>query len=118
MELLMPDKDLKTSNAALDGFFIPADLKVQVFLAAANRDLRFRKDPNAYDTHRSTMRHMAFNSSLHTCIRQTIVRLEGEALLKALVRRVNTIELCATPVRRLNNYRSSFKFKPLRVTTL
>ncbi len=103
-----------TRDVVLAGVSIPADAKVQVFLASANRDPRFWKDPDVFDIERSTLGHVAFGAGVHACVGQMIARLEGEAVLKALVRRAEKIELLAPPTRRLNNCLSSFKSVPLR----
>jgi cytochrome P450 len=97
------------------GVRIPADAKVQVFVASANRDPRFWKQPDIFDMTRSTLGHVAFGAGVHMCVGQMIARLEGEAVIKALVARVSHIELDGSPIRRLNNCLRSFESVPLRV---
>jgi len=103
-----------TREVEFAGVRIPADAKVQVFLAAANRDPRVWDSPDVFDINRSPRGHLAFGAGVHVCIGQMIARLEGEAVLKAFIRRVERIELRGEPVRRLNNCLSSFKSVPLR----
>ena len=45
-----------------------------------------------------------------------LARLEGAAVLSALVERVETIELAAPPERKLNNLIRSFGSLPVRVS--
>ncbi len=45
-----------------------------------------------------------------------IARLEGEAVLKAMIARVKTLELTGEPTRALNNNLRALRTLPLRVT--
>jgi len=104
-----------TKDTELAGTMIPKDSKVQVFLGSANRDPRFWERPDEFDLRRSTTGHVAFGAGIHMCVGQMIARLEGEAVLNALIRRVARIELDGPPVRRINNTLRSLESLPLRV---
>jgi hypothetical protein len=53
--------------------------------------------------------------TLHQCAGQHVARLEAEALLTALARRVETIELTGPPRRHHNNTLRAFESLPIRV---
>ena len=59
---------------------------------------------------------MAFGTGIHGCVGQPLARLEGEAVLTALARKVKTLELGGAPVRRYNNFLRAFASLPLRLT--
>jgi cytochrome P450 len=52
---------------------------------------------------------------IHQCVGQHVARLEAEALLTALARRVRRIELAGEPRRHLNNTLCAWSSMPLRV---
>jgi len=89
--------------------------KVLLFLAAANRDPRRWERPNTFDVSRRAAGHMTFGTGIHGCVGQAVARLETEAILTALTRRVASLELTAEPMRRLNNTLRGFDTLPLRV---
>jgi 4-methoxybenzoate monooxygenase (O-demethylating) len=89
--------------------------KVVCMLAAANRDERKFADPDRYDITRRTVGHVGYGFGIHVCVGQVVARLEGEALLGALARHADTIELVAEPTRRLNNTLRCFKHLPMRL---
>ena len=82
---------------------IPADQKVLLFLAAANRDPRKWDEPDRFDIGRKTLGHVGFGYGIHACVGQMVARLEAEILLTVLARRVGSIELAGEPGWRLNN---------------
>jgi hypothetical protein len=77
--------------------------KVLMFLAAANRDPRRWDNPDTYDVTRRTSGHVGFGAGIHMCAGQLVARLEGEVLLAALARKVETIEITGPVKRRYNN---------------
>ena len=88
--------------------------KVLLFLAAANRDPRRWERPDTFDVSRRAAGHMTFGTGIHGCVGQAVARLETEAILTALTRRVASLELTAEPTRRLNNTLRGFDTLPLR----
>ena len=99
----------------LGGTPIPEGSKVLMFLAAANRDPRRWDDPDRYDITRPTAGHVGFGAGIHMCVGQVLARLEGEAVLTALARRVARIEITDPPVRRHNNTLRGLATLPLRL---
>ena len=107
-----------TRPVEVNGTVIPADAKVLLFFASANRDpRRWGDDADRYDIHRRTAGHLAFGAGVHVCIGQFISRLEGELVLAALARRARRFELDGDPVPKPNNTLKAFRHVPLRVTT-
>lgn len=91
--------------------------KVLMFLGAANRDPRRWPNPDAFDLSRDPSGHVGFGMGLHQCVGQHVARLEAEALLAALVRRVGTIELDGVPRRHHNNTLRAWESLPVRVSS-
>jgi 4-methoxybenzoate monooxygenase (O-demethylating) len=89
--------------------------KVLLFLAAANRDPRRWDKPDAFDVTRRATGHMTFGTGIHGCVGQAVARLESEAILGALARRVVAFELTGEPELRLNNTLRGFDTLPLRI---
>jgi cytochrome P450 len=89
--------------------------KVLLLFAAANRDPRRWDKPDTFDVKRRATGHMTFGTGIHGCVGQAVARLETEAILGALAKRVATIEMTAEPTRRLNNTLRGFDTLPLRV---
>lgn len=105
-----------TMQTELGGVQLPADAKILLFLGAANRDPRRWEEPDRFDIARKAGGHVAFGYGIHSCVGQTIARMEGEIILKALAERCERLELAGTPVRRLNNTLRGLERLPLRVT--
>lgn len=82
---------------------IPEGSKVILFLAAANRDPRHWARADEFDITRSASGHVGFGFGIHQCLGQMVARLEAEAVLGALVRRVAEIRPAGPTERRLNN---------------
>ena len=96
---------------------VPEGHKILMFLGAANRDPRHWRDPDAFDLARDPSGHVGFGMGLHQCVGQHVARLEAEALLGALARRVTRIELAGEPVRQLSNTMRGFAALPLRLAS-
>src|SRR5471030_1781773 len=110
----------RTTTRAVDvsGVGIGEGEKVLLFFAAANRDPRRWNNPDTFDVKRRAAGHMTFGTGIHGCVGQAVARLETEAILGALLKRVATIEITAEPTRRLNNTLRGFDTLPLRVVPL
>ena len=102
-------------NCEIAGASVPADSKVLLFLAAANRDPRKWEKPNEYLIERRPSGHMAFGSGIHGCVGQVIARLEGEVVLTALAKRVKRIEVIGQHTRRLSNTLRALESLPLKL---
>ncbi len=104
-----------TKATEMSGVTIGEGEKVLLFFAAANRDPRRWNDPDTFDVKRRAAGHMTFGTGIHGCVGQAVARLETEAVLTALVKRVASFELTAEPTRRLNNTLRGLDTLPLRV---
>ena len=104
-----------TRDVELDGVSIPANEKVLLLLASANRDPEHWQEPDRFDITRRLQGHVGLGAGFHVCVGQMIARMEGELLLTALAQRVASIELAGPPVRRFNNAVRSFASLPLEV---
>lgn len=100
----------------IDGVTVENDAKILVMLGAANRDPDQWERPDSFDVRRQTLGHLALGAGVHICIGQMIARLEGEAVLKAMLARVASLSLAGAPTRTLNNNLRSLKTLPLAVT--
>jgi 4-methoxybenzoate monooxygenase (O-demethylating) len=107
----------RTTTRAVDvgGVQLGEGEKVLLFLAAANRDPRRWERPDEFDVRRRATGHMTFGTGIHGCVGQAVARLEAEAVLGALARRVASIEMTAEPARRLNNTLRGLDSLPLRL---
>ena len=82
-----------TRDAELHGKVIPAGSKVYINYAAANRDARIFDEPDEFNLHRESKRHMAFGLGVHFCIGAPTARLEAEVALSLLRQRVPDLRL-------------------------
>jgi hypothetical protein len=101
--------------AELAGARLPAQAKVLVFFAGANRDPRRWEQPDRFDIRRKTAGHMGYGVGVHNCVGQVIARMEGEAVLRALAARVASWHLTGEPRPRLNNTLRSLATLPVAV---
>jgi 4-methoxybenzoate monooxygenase (O-demethylating) len=95
---------------------IPDGKKILMFLGAANRDPRHWSDPDAFDLGRDPSGHVGFGMGIHQCAGQHVARLESEALLAALAKRVETIEISGPTKRHHNNTLRAWASLPMRLT--
>jgi cytochrome P450 len=107
----------RTANrdVQLGGATVPDGSKILMFLAAANRDPRRWEDPDRFDLTRDPSGHVGFGMGLHQCVGQHVARLEAEAVLAALARRVDSFELAGPTRRHHNNTLRALDSLPLRV---
>ena len=104
-----------TRPARIGNFELGEGEKVLMFLGAANRDPRKWENPEAYDITRRTSGHVGFGSGVHMCVGQLLARLEGEAILAALARSVESIEITGTPKRAYNNTLRGLESLPIKL---
>ncbi|MBB3664093.1 MULTISPECIES: cytochrome P450 [Prauserella salsuginis group] len=105
-----------TRDIEIGGRTVPEGHKILMFLGAANRDdRRWGADADRFDLGRDPSGHVGFGMGIHQCVGQHVARLEAEALLTALARRVEHLEPAAPPRRHLNNTLRSWDSLPLRL---
>lgn len=94
---------------------IAAGSRVLVLYASANRDEREWETPDVFDIRRDAKRHLGFGNGAHACAGQALARLETTAMLRALVERVERIELSGTPIWAINNIIRRHERLPLKL---
>ncbi|WP_432181542.1 cytochrome P450 [Streptomyces sp. NBC_00063] len=104
-----------TTDVEIAGTAVAQGTKILMFLGAANRDPRRWNDPDRFDLARDPSGHVGFGMGLHQCVGQHVARLEAEALLTALARRVESIELTTSPRRHANNTLRAWASLPVRI---
>jgi len=104
-----------TRDVEVGGVRLRDGEKVLLLFAAANRDPRRWDRPDTFDVSRRATGHMTFGTGIHGCVGQAVARLETEAILSALARRVASFEFTGEPQQRLNNTLRGFDTLPLRV---
>jgi cytochrome P450 len=109
-----------TTDVRVGGDVVPEGQKILMFLGAANRDPRHwstpeHPDPDLFDLTRDPSGHVGFGMGIHQCIGQHVARLEAEAVITALARRVERIELAGPTRRHHNNTLRAWESIPLRL---
>ncbi len=97
------------------GVDLPAGSRALVIYASANRDEREWNDPDTFDIRRDANRQLGFGHGAHACAGQGLARIEMQAILTALVRRVSRMELAGEPTWALNNIIRRHRRLPLRL---
>lgn len=103
-----------TREVTVGDAVVAPDQKVLLMLGAANRDPRRWDEPDEFDLHRRAAGHTAFGAGVHNCVGQVIARMEAEALLGTLARRVARIEPTGASTPRLSNWLRGFASVPVR----
>ncbi|RFU38532.1 cytochrome P450 [Actinomadura logoneensis] len=83
------------TDAEVNGYRIPKDQLVFLWLGAANRDPAAFPDPGRFDPDRDPNPHFGFGWGIHFCIGAGLARLEGRIALNGLLDRF--AELRADP---------------------
>ena len=85
--------------AAIDiaGTVIPKDARLVLLFASGNRDPKRFAHPDRFDPDRTDTPHFGFGAGPHYCIGASLARLEAEAALVALARRLIDPRLLADP---------------------
>ncbi|MFC5062944.1 cytochrome P450 [Actinomycetospora atypica] len=103
-----------TREVAVGDAVVAPDQKILLMLGAANRDPRRWEEADSFDLHRRAAGHTAFGAGVHNCVGQVIARMEAEALLGTLARRVARIEPAGESTPRLSNWLRGFATVPVR----
>jgi cytochrome P450 len=88
---------ITTRDVEIDGYLIPAGTRCGLLFAAANRDPRQWADPNRFDIGRSLRGQVGWGAGVHMCVGKTLAQLEADAMLNALIRRVERFEAAGEP---------------------
>lgn len=104
-----------TRPVTLAGIDLPAEARVMVIYASANHDDQKFVDADRFDITRGAHDHLGFGHGIHMCVGMHLAKLEMSALLKAMIRQVDRIEV-GEPTRVLNNSIHSYAALPVRFT--
>lgn len=106
----------RTMRAAeIAGTTIPVGQRVLVIYASANRDELAWDGPDRFDIQRDASRQLGFGRGSHGCAGQGLARLETQALLSALLDRVERIVPAGEPVWAVNNVIRRLETLPLEL---
>jgi hypothetical protein len=105
-----------TCDVKVDDHIVPDGKKILMLLGSANRDPRRWDNPDSFDLSRDPSGHVGFGMGIHQCVGQHVARLEAEAVLTALARRVRTLEPAGPTRRHHNNTLRAWESIPLRAT--
>ncbi|GGP37531.1 cytochrome P450 [Saccharothrix coeruleofusca] len=89
-----------TRPVEIAGHVVEPGQKIAALLGAAARDPRVFADPDRLDIGRSPNPHLGFGMGVHYCLGAPLARIEVQAALGSLVRKLPGIELAAEPHRR------------------
>ncbi|MGH9086545.1 MAG: cytochrome P450 [Acidimicrobiales bacterium] len=96
-----------TAPREIGGVAVPPGARVLVLFGSANRDERRWEEPEQFDVRRKAVDQVAFGYGVHSCAGQFLARVEGHAVLSALVAQVRRLRL-VTAERKLNNVLRGF----------
>lgn len=99
----------------ISGVSVPPGARVLVMYASANRDEREWENPAAFDIRRDAGRQIGFGQGAHACAGQSLARLETTAMLRALMERVDRIEVTSSPTWAVNNIIHRHERLPLKL---
>jgi cytochrome P450 len=105
-----------TAPVEVGSVSIPADARVVILFAAANRDERCFDRPDEFDVTRpNASEHLGFGLGTHSCPGQGLARIEAHALLTALAAEAESLTLEGAPERALNNLINAWGTLPVTV---
>jgi cytochrome P450 len=99
----------------ISGASIPSGARVLVMYSSANRDEREWENPAVFDITRDAGRQIGFGQGAHACAGQSLARLETTAMLRALLERVDRIEVSGSPTWAINNVIRRHERLPLKL---
>lgn len=106
-----------TEDVTIGDVDIAEGARLAILYGSANRDERRFAEPERFDVARANAcDQIGFGYGIHGCAGQGLARMEVHALLAAMIRRIETIELVGSPTKGLNNLINFFAELPVRVT--
>ncbi|MDP7723201.1 cytochrome P450 [Mycobacterium sp. TY814] len=90
-------------DTEIAGTPIPRGARLLILYASANRDENEWDDPDTFDIRRDAGRQIGFGNGTHACAGQGLARMETTAILRALLDRVERIEVAGQPSWAVNN---------------
>jgi cytochrome P450 len=99
----------------LDGVTLPAGARIMVMFLAAGRDPRKWENPDTFDVTRKVVGHINLGYGIHACAGQALARIEGQAILNALIAKVKAIEPAGEAERAVNFQAHGHEHIPVRL---
>ena len=81
---------------------------------AANLDDREFTDPEVFDIHRRSPRHLGFGHGIHVCLGAALARLEARVAFEELLSRLPEYELDGRAGTHVSNWARAWRFLPLQ----
>jgi cytochrome P450 len=107
-----------TRPASVNGVEIPADARVMVLFASANRDERhWGPDAGAFRIDRNPANHIAFGTGVHVCLGQALARLEARVAIDLLLRRSTELAPAGDPTPTLSPVLRGVTSQPVRIVS-
>jgi cytochrome P450 len=104
-----------TAETELDGVRLPAGARIMVMFLAAGRDPRRWENPDTFDVRRKVTGHINLGYGIHACAGQALARIEGQAILNALIAKVRAIEPAGEFERAVNFQAHGHEHIPVRL---
>ncbi|GAB2998939.1 cytochrome P450 [Saccharothrix stipae] len=89
-----------TEPVTIAGYRVEPGRKIAALLGAAARDPEVFTDPDTFDIGRNPNPHLGFGMGIHYCLGAPLARIEVQAALSSLARKLPNAELAADPRRR------------------
>jgi cytochrome P450 len=105
-----------TRDYQLRGTTIKAGQSMMLAYAAACRDPEIFPEPGRFIIDRKPNAHLAFGYGPHTCLGAHLARLEIELFFRALIEKIESMELTGAPEYAESSFVSGLKRLPIRFT--
>ena len=105
------------ADVTVAGVTIPADARVMVLMASANRDERAFADPDSFDVDRvftAETKILAFGEGIHACMGAPLARMTARVLLEELLDGTE-VRVVGTPERWVKQMVRGFSHLPLGI---
>ena len=104
-----------TRDVEVGGVTIKKGDKVVIYYTSANRDESVFENPDTFDITRDPNPHLGFGGGgPHFCLGRHLAKLEIEQLFRALIERVDRVELVSPPRRLRSNFINGIKEMQVR----
>ena len=106
-----------TQEVTIGDHTIPEGAVVAPCIVSANRDPRVFEDPNAFDIHRDSSKHLAFYHGIHFCVGAPLARMEGLVVFEEILKRFPDIRPGSEPAirRTLNAVSRGWETRPVQL---
>ena len=88
---------ITTRDVEIEGHVIPAGTRCGLLFAAANRDARKWTNPDRFDLGRDVRGQVGWGAGVHMCVGRTLAQLEADAMLGAMLPRIQLFEAAGDP---------------------